>query len=89
MALSTPIPIAMAEMVMVIKSSGIFISPIMPRINIDGKVLGISAKIDKLTDLNINKNMIKITEKTTAMVLICESNKLCNMLLYSTSMPVV
>jgi hypothetical protein len=51
---------AIAEMVMVIKSSGMFINPMMPRIKIDGKVLGISANKDKLNDLKINKNIKKI-----------------------------
>jgi predicted RND superfamily exporter protein len=35
----------------------------------------------KLNDLKINKNIIKIIKNTAMMVLICESNKLCNILL--------
>jgi hypothetical protein len=37
----------MAEIVMVIKSSGIFIKPMMPKIKIEGKMLGIIARIDR------------------------------------------
>jgi hypothetical protein len=44
-------------------------------------MLGIIARIDKLNDLKINKNIIKIIKNTAMMVLICESNKLCNILL--------
>jgi hypothetical protein len=61
----------------------------MPKIKIEGNVLGIIARIDKLNDLKINKNIIKIIINTAIMVLICESNRLCSILLYSTNIPVV
>ena len=68
--ISTPMPMAMAEMVIVIKSSGILAKPIMPKMKSDGKVFGIKANMDKLTDLKTNKNIMKIMPKTTVMVFI-------------------
>jgi hypothetical protein len=35
-----------------------------PKIKIEGKMLGIIARIDKLNDLKINKNIIKIIKNT-------------------------
>jgi hypothetical protein len=53
---------------MVIKSSGIFIKPMMPKIKIEGKMLGIIARIDKLNDLKINKNRSNYVGKKTLQI---------------------
>jgi len=47
-------------------SKGILVKPIIPNINRDGSMLGMIAIIDKLTDLNTNKNITKIIKNTVA-----------------------
>ena len=69
-------PIAIAAIVIVIRSRGMLKIPIIPRINNEGRVLGIKASTDKLNDLNINKNITNIIAKTTMIVFIWELNRL-------------
>ena len=88
MLLSTAIPIAIAAIVIVIISNGRLINPISPNTKVAANRLGIMPITDSITDLNKTINMRKIPTITKPRDNICESNKLCNILLYSMSMPV-
>ena len=88
MLLSTAMPIAMAAIVIVIISSGRLINPIKPNTKVAANRLGIMPIMDSITDLNKTINIRKIPAITKPRDNICESNKLCNILLYSMSMPV-
>ena len=61
---------AIAAIVIVIISRGIFVKPIIPRITSDGIMFGNTAINAIDADLNMNKKSIKIIIKTLTIVLI-------------------
>ena len=87
MLLSTAIPIVIDAIVIVIISSGNFNKPIIPKIDIAAMKFGIIPISDKVKDLNKIINIIAIPNITKTSVLICESKRLCNILLYKTKTP--
>ena len=62
-------------------SSGIEKIPIVPNTTPAANRLGIIPIMDKYKERKRIKNIIKIMLKTITIVPICESNKLCNILL--------
>ena len=82
MVLSTAIPILIAAMVIVIISNGIFNIPINPKTDPIDSIFGTRAMNEIFNDLNNIKNIQNNTKTTRPNVLICELNKLCNILLY-------
>ena len=87
MLLSTAMPMVMAAIVIVIKSKGIDNMPIVPNIAKQAIKFGIIAASAILNDLNKIRSIKKIPSKTIESDLICESNKLLSILLYSTKIP--
>lgn len=64
MVSSTPIPMAMAAMVMVIMSKGIANQPMNPKISPMGTKLTAMAMIARRMERNKSKNIIKIITNT-------------------------
>lgn len=89
MLLSTAIPTVIAAMVIVIISRGRLMIPIRPSTSNADNRFGIIPIIISLKDLNSTRNITAITNITNPRDLICESNKLCSMLLYKRRMPVI
>ena len=87
MQLSTAIPTVMAAIVIVIKSNGIPINPIVPKTVKQAIMFGIIVAKAILIDLKSTASIIKIPNITNASDFICESNKLCNILLYKIKIP--
>ena len=71
----------MAAIVMVIMSMGIPAPPITPKTTPAPSRFGRMPIIAKVIDRNNTRNMIAIPSITTTMVLICDLNKLCSILL--------
>ena len=72
---------AIAAIVMVIMSKGNSAHHIIPNTTTAPSKFGRMPIIAKVIDRNNTKNMIAIPNITTPMVLICDLNKLCSILL--------
>ena len=81
MLLSTAIPIAIAAIVIVIMSRGRFISPIKPNTKVAANKFGTIPMSDSDSDLKSTRNIRVIPIITNPIDKICESNRLCNILL--------
>ena len=71
----------MAAIVIVIISIGIPAHPITPKTTPAPSRFGRMPIIDNIIERNNTRNMIAIPSITTPMVLICDLNKLCSILL--------
>ena len=74
-------PIVMAAIVMVIRSRGIPIKPITPSIAKQAIIFGAIVMAAILKDLKRIRSIINIPVITIDRDFICESNRLCNILL--------
>ena len=72
---------------MVIMSRGMSINPIIPSTMPTASKFGIIPIMDRMMDLNKTSNMIAMPNITTPSDNIWDLNRLCNMLLYKTSIP--
>ena len=81
MQLSTAIPIVIAAMVMVIRSRGIPSKPMTPSIAKQAIIFGAIVMAAIFKDLKRIRSIINMPVITMARDFICESNKLCSILL--------